>query len=282
MTIRLAQNNYGKSRVRLFRLSRGTDRHDVIELSIAIHLEGSFETAHTRGDNSRVLPTDTMKNTVYALARQHKPESPEAFAIRLSEHFLANNPPISLVGVDAIETLWSRIPQPDGAPHPSAFVAAGAEKRTTSLVATRSSVTIRAGIEDLVALKTSDSAFEGYPRDKYTTLKETSDRIFCTAIGASWLYGARPSDFNRAWHGIREALLAAFAAHHSLSVQHTLYAMGEAALQNFSEIREIRLSLPNKHYLLADLSPFALDNPNVVFIPTDEPYGLIEATIARD
>src|SRR5580704_7241531 len=223
MTIRLAQNNYGKARVRLLRLSRSPERHEVMELAVAIRMEGDFDTAHSKGDNSKILPTNTMKNTVYALARQHKPESPEAFAIRLAEHFLTDNRQTSLVGVDAIETLWSRIPQAGGAPHPSAFVAAGAEARTASLVATRASITIRAGIEDLVAMKTSDSGFEGYPRDKYTTLKETPDRIFCTAIRATWTYGARPSDFNRTWHGVRDELLAAFAAHQSLSVQHTLY-----------------------------------------------------------
>jgi urate oxidase len=281
MTIRLGQNNYGKSRVRLLRLSRGPERHDVMELTVAIRMEGDFETAHSKGDNSKVLPTDTMKNTVYALARLHKPESPEGFAIRLAEHFLANNAPASMVGVDAAETLWVRIPQ-NGAPHPSAFVQAGNEKRTVALVATRASVTIEAGIEDLVAMKTSHSGFEGYPRDKYTTLKETADRIFCTAIRATWIYGSRPSDFNGAWRGVREKLLTAFAAHESLSVQHTLYAMGEAALQAFPELREIRLSLPNKHYNLVDLSPLGMDNPNVVFVPTDEPHGLIETTLKRD
>jgi urate oxidase len=281
MTIRLGQNNYGKSRVRVLRLSRSPEHHDLMELTVAVRMEGDFETAHSKGDNSKVLPTDTMKNTVLAFARQERDNSPEEFVIRLAEHFLANNAPASLVGIDAHETLWARVCS-NGVPHPSTFVKAGAERRTVALVARRESTAIQAGIEDLVVMKTSHSAFEGYPRDRFTTLKETNDRIFCTAIKATWLYTSRPADFNRAWNTARQAMLDAFAVHQSLSVQHTLCAMGEAVLKSSPEIREIRVSLPNRHYLLADLSPFGMDNPNVVFIPTDEPHGLIEATVQRD
>jgi urate oxidase len=282
MGIRLGHNDYGKSRVRLLRVARNADRHDIKELNLAIRMEGDFETVHTVGDNSKVLATDTMKNTVYALAQQKPIGSAEEFCRGLIEYFLANNPPVRQVEVDAEEVLWTRM-QIDGSAHGSAFTR-GDEKRTAMVKGSREGFTIRAGIKDLVVLRTTKSAFEGFIRDRYTTLKEDRNRLLSTGILASWLYdgGTITTDFNCTWEGARRTLLEIVADHDSLSLQHTLYAMGEAVLQRFPTIREIRLSLPNKHYLLANLSPFGLENPSEVFIPTDEPHGLIEATVVRD
>jgi len=280
MGIRLGQNDYGKSRVRLLRVTRNADRHNVKELNLAIRMEGDFETAHTLGDNSKVLATDTMKNTVYALAQQKPIDSAEDFCRRLIEYFLANNPEVRQVEVDAEEVLWTRM-QIDGSAHGSAFTR-GDEKRTAMVKGSREGLTIRAGIKDLVVLRTTKSAFEGFIRDRYTTLKEDRNRLLSTGILASWLYDGGTTEFNCTWDGARRTLLEIFADHDSLSLQHTLYAMGEAVLRKVPSIREIRLSLPNKHYLLANLSPFGLENPSEVFIPTDEPHGLIEATVLRD
>ncbi|HUA00796.1 MAG TPA: urate oxidase [Candidatus Aquilonibacter sp.] len=280
MTIRLGQNNYGKSRVRLLRVSRGKDQHEIHELTLAIRFEGDFETAHTRGDNSKILPTDTMKNTVYALARKNPVDSAEQFCGVLTDHFLGGNPQAQSVRVHCVEQLWTRI-APGGKPDPHAFVRAGEERRTAVVTATRAGAAIQAGVRNLIALKTTKSAFEGFIRDPYTTLKEDRNRILSTAIRADWLYAAGKIDFNGAWEGIRRTLLETFAAHQSLSLQQTLYDMGEAVLEQFDSIREIRLSMPNKHYNLADLSPFGMTNPGEVFIPTDEPHGLIEATLRR-
>jgi urate oxidase len=281
MTIQLGQNDYGKSRVRLLRVLKQEGRHDIHELTLQILFEGDFETAHTKGDNSKILPTDTMKNTVYVLARQYPPEALENFCSHLIEHFLTYNPQVSRVRIEAQQTIWNRIVL-GGKPHASAFVRGSEEKRTATLNATREETTIRAGIEDLVVLKTTKSAFEGFLKDPYTTLKEDRDRILSTSVHADWLYESGDVEFSTLWHGIRQTLLETFAEHDSQSLQHTLYAMGEAVLKNFDNTREIRLSLPNKHFNRVDLSPFGVDNPAEVFLPTDEPHGLIEATLRKE
>jgi len=281
MAIRLGENNYGKQRVRILQVARHADRHDIKELTLGVRLKGNYETAHTAGDNKKILPTDTMKNTVYALAKQHGIETPEGFCLRLAEHFLASNPQVSRARVEAVETLWVRLPH-GGKAHPHTFTRSSGEKRTASVSGTRGERTVHAGIDGLVVLKTTDSAFEGFLRDQYTTLKEDRDRILATVIHAKWLYRSDTADFESTWHGVRQALLEAFAEHDSKSLQQTLYAIGEAALRKFAAIREIHLSLPNKHYNLVDLSPFKMDNPKEIFLPTDEPHGLIEATICND
>jgi urate oxidase len=281
LTIRLGQNNYGKSRVRLLRVTRGASKHEIREFTLAIALEGDFETAHNAGDNTKILPTDTMKNTVYALARKNPVDAAEAFCGVLVDHFLANNPQVERVHVRAAENLWARITR-DDKPDGYAFVRSGEEKRTALVIGTRSGTTFRAGVKNLIAMKTTKSAFEGFIRDPYTTLKEDTKRILATAIRADWLYANAKIDFNRVWDDIRRTLLETFAEHDSLSLQQTLYDMGKAVIENFDAVSEIRLSLPNKHYNLVDLAPFGMTNPGEVFLPIDEPHGLIEATLRRE
>jgi urate oxidase len=281
MAIRLGENNYGKQRVRILQVARHPNRHDIKELTLGIRLEGDFESAHIKGDNRKVLPTDTMKNTVYALAKLHSIESPEGFCLRLAGHFLERDPQVSLASIEAAETLWTRLSL-EGKSHPHTFTGSSNEKRTATVTATRKEKTLHAGIERLVVLKTADSAFENFLRDEYTTLKEDRNRILATTIRADWLYRENVSEFDSTWHSVRETMLQAFANHNSESLQHTLYDMGEAVLRKFPGIREIHLSLPNKHYNLVDLSPFHLENPKEIFLPTDEPHGLIEATLRND
>ena len=269
----LASDTYGKSRVRLMKLARRADRHDLKEITFQILFRGDFGSCYETGDNSKILPTDTIKNTVYALARKHDIVTIEEFAQRLIEHFLKNNPQVSEVRIEMTEHLWSRIA-------PAAFTRES-QKRTAAVTGTRTSMIVEAGIDDLVILKSSGSAFEGYIKDPYTTLKETRYRIFATAVRAVWRYGAATQDFNACWEGIRAKILESFAGHESLSVQHTLHEIGQQVLRSFPDVAEIKLTMPNKHSLLVDLTPFGLDNPNEVFLPIDEPSGLIEAVIAR-
>ncbi len=280
MGIVLAQDDYGKSRVRLLRVTRKENLHEIKELTISILFEGDFEAAHTKGDNSKILATDTMKNTVYVLAKEYPAEPIEEFALHLIDHFLTYNPQVSQVTIDVIEHPWARLPM-GGKEHRSTFTRSTNEKRTATVIGTREGNTIRAGIEDLIVLKTTQSSFEGFLRDPYTTLPETKDRILSTAVSTNWLYAGEDVAFGPAWHGVRKALLETFAEHVSHSLQHTLYAMGEAVLKSYDEIREIRLSLPNKHFLLVDLKPFGLENDNEIFLPTEEPHGLIEATLRK-
>lgn len=281
MSFELVANNYGKSRVRLVRVTRIGPQHDIKDISVDIQFEGDFDAVHTRGDNSNVLPTDTMKNTVYALAAQHPVGEIEHFGTRLVSHFLGNNAQVTAVKVNISEHLWSRIPA-EAKPHPTAFVSSGNERRTSIVTGSRERTTVSAGIEGLLVLRTAGSAFDGYLKDSYTTLSETRDRIFATVVKAEWDYHVEDASFGLCWRTVREALLETFANHPSESVQHTLYAMAQAALERCDQLSEIRLSMPNRHHLVFDVSRFGIENRNEVFVPTDEPYGLIEATLRRN
>jgi urate oxidase len=276
----LAENGYGKSGIRLVKVARREGKHDLRDVTVAVRLEGDFARAHVDGDNSAVLPTDTMKNTVYALAKDHFDGDIETFALFLTEHFLRNNPPVARARVELSERAWERLTV-KGRPHPDAFSRPGGERRVTRVTRTRQGAIVESGLEDLVLAKSARSGFSGFLKDKYTTLKETEDRILATAVKASWLYTGTPEDFDRSFQGVRQTLLETFATHASASVQHTIYAMGEAVLERHPEVAEVRLSLPNKHHIAVDLAPFALENRNEIFVATEEPFGLIEATVRR-
>jgi urate oxidase len=281
MSVILAENNYGKSGVRLIKVARHGDRHDLQDLCVDIAFEGDFEAAHVNGDNQKILPTDTMKNTVYALARQHSGlEGIEAFALRLAGHFLSHNPQTERVTIEIAENQWTRI-SVGGRPHHHSFSQNTGEKHTAKVIATRHETKVEAGIADLIVLKTTGSGFSRFLKDEFTTLKETSDRIFATAIKAQWLYAGPEAATETMWRNVRQTILETFAQHDSLSVQQTLYAMGEIVLNSFEDLLEISLTLPNKHCLLLDLSPFGMENNNEIFVPTDQPHGLIEGRLSR-
>jgi urate oxidase len=282
---KLTSNRYGKSRVRLMRVTRHEQHHDVDEWTVQVLLTGDFETAHTVGDNSKILPTDTMKNTVYFIARESKAASMEEYAQELIDYVLARNPQVSSAEVSIESHLWKRLTV-HGEPYPTAFMRGSDERQTTRVTRTQpGKFEIVSGFDRLNILKTAQSGFAGYIKDELTTLPETTDRLFGTVVKAEWPYTARAIergiDFNKVRRHLREAMLATFAKHDSLSVQHTLLAMGEAALAHTDMIDEVYLLMPNKHNLLVDMSRFGRDNPNHIFVPTDEPHGTIEATVRR-
>ena len=274
----LSWNRYGKCRIRLVKVRRAADPHDLVDLTLDVQLEGAFENVYTEGDNSSCLATDTMKNTVYAFARQDPMASPELFGLRLAEHFAAT-PAVARARISLAEHRWERLTA-DGHPHPHAFIQPGGERWTAVVEKDRDGERVTSGLENLVVLKTTDSSFSGFPRDRYTTLPETEDRIFATSVTASWKYHRGTAEFG-ARTLIRRRLLDTFATHDSRSVQHTLHAMARAVLDACDDVEEVTLALPNRHHLLVDLAPFGLDNPNEVFVATDQPYGLIEATVRR-
>jgi urate oxidase len=285
MAATLVSNRYGKSRIRLVKVrrpagrARGVDTpHEIVDLTIDVQLEGAFHSVYTDADNRSCLPTDTMKNTVYAMARQEPIAHVEVFAVRLADHF-ASKPGVARARISAAEAQWDRLTS-GGRPHPYAFVLSGAEQWTTVAVRDEDGLHIASGLTNLSVMKTADSAFAGFPRDEYTTLAETRDRILATSITAVWKYRQGIRDF-AARDQIRSALVETFASHKSESVQHTLYAMAQAAIAANGDVTEITLTLPNRHHLLVDLAPFGLDNPNEIFVATEEPYGLIEATVRR-
>jgi urate oxidase len=276
----LTGTSYGKSRIRLVRLTRHEDRHELRDFTVAIAFQGSYDTSYTDGDNRDVLPTDTMKNTVYALAARDGVGEPEAFGALLSRHFLERNSKLTRVQVDLIDHAWAGITV-GGREHGHAFVRRGPETRTVRVVAGRDSVSINAGIADLVIMKTSHSAFEGYPRDQFTTLPETKDRLFATSMTATWTYADGDVEYGSTYLSVRTTLLEAFAGHDSRSVQHTLYAMGQSVLDSIDVVQSISLEMPNRHHLPIDLERLGLENRNEVFVATEEPHGLIKATLAR-
>ena len=275
----LGQNNYGKSEVRLVKVKRDTDRHELRDLTVDVALEGDFEAAHVRGDNTGLLATDTMRNTVYALAKDHLIASIERFGLKLVDHFLEAGPSVERARVRIAEHPWSRI-EVGGQSHDHSFVR-GSGERIATVRGDAGGARVEAGIDDVLVLKTTNSGWEGFLRERYTTLPETDDRILATKIAANWLYGSANVDFDRLWRGVRDQILATFTDHYSPSVQNTLYRMGEAVLEGFPEIQRIHLSLPNKHHLLYDLERFGVENEGEIFHATSEPYGLIEGTIER-
>jgi urate oxidase len=260
--------------VRVVKVTRTPGRHVLRDLTVDVMLEGDFAAAHTSGDNSALLATDTMRNVVYALARTHPIDSPESFAAALVEHFLAAGPTVTSVQIDVAEHPWERLGD-----HEHAFQRGHGGTRIATVTGDGATTTYEAGIDDLLVLKTTASGWEGFVRDEHTTLPETDDRILATMVTARWTYADAPDD--AAWGAVRDTLLDAFADHYSPSVQFTLNRMGEAVIERHAAVQRIHLSLPNRHHLLFDLQRFGLDNPNLVFHATTEPYGLIEGTIER-
>ena len=281
----LSNNRYGKSRVRVMRVTKHNGHHDLDEWTVQVLLSGDFETAHTVGDNSKILPTDTMKNTVYVIARDSQAESIEAYAKELVDFLLSRNPQVSAAEVVVHSHLWKRLVV-DGQPYPTAFMH-GSDEVQTARVSRKQGAgfEIVSGLDGLNVLKTAQSAFTGYIKDELTTLPETTDRLFGTVVKSEWTYTpeaiAAGIEFNKVRRHLRETMLSTFAKHDSLSVQQTLFAMGEAALAHTDVIDSVYLLMPNKHNLLVDMKRFGRDNPNHIFVPTDEPHGTIEATVRR-
>jgi len=278
---KLGANRYGKSRVRISRITRLGDRHEFNEWTVHVMLHGDFESSYSEADNSKVLPTDTMKNTVYYVARNSKAATLENFALELGDYFLDNNPQVTKVSITIEEKSWERMIV-DGSGGATTFKMGGPELQTVRTTRERGGAwAVTSGVDGLTILKTTRSAFTGYIKDKLTTLKPATDRILGTRATIEWDYVPGSPNYASARARIIAALLKTFAGHNSMSVQHTLFDMGKAALEAAPEIARIHLSMPNLHHLLADLSPFGQDNPNHIFVPIDEPHGTIEATIER-
>ena len=276
----LAHSAYGKSKIRIVQVLRGQTRHDLRDLTVAIRFKGLYDESYTDGDNRHVLPTDTMKNTVYALAARDGIQEPEIFGLTLARHFLERNPRLNRVRVDLTEHLWGRIGGRQGE-HGQAFIRKGPESRTAAIQAGRHRSLVGAGVADLMILKSADSAFSDFLRDAFTTLPDTRDRLLATSMTATWRYSADDLNFSNMWQTVRSTLLDEFATHKSESVQHTMHAMGQAVLNRVPQVSAINLVMPNKHHLPVDLSRLGFENRNEIFVATDEPHGLIEATIMR-
>lgn len=280
MGIVLGTNQYGKAENRVVRVYRDGERHELRDVNVSTALRGDFTAAHEAGDQARVLPTDTQKNTCYAFAKEHGLREIEDYALALARHFVDDVEPVQGARVAVDEYAWDRVPV-HGRGHDHTWVRRGTEVRTTVVTADAGGATVESGLRDLVLLKSTGSEFAGFLRDGYTTLQETSDRIMSTSLAATWRYHGTDVDWDKAWEDVRRILLERYATVHSLALQQTLWEMGRGVLEARAEIAEISLSAPNKHHFLVDLAPFGLDNPGEVFHAADRPYGLIEATVRR-
>lgn len=273
MPSKLKSIDYGKSRVRVAKVNRQAGGHGFTDLTIDIRLQGQFQGAYLEGDNSLVVPTDTMKNVVYALAASRPLDPIEEFGQALAAHFWQSHDHVDGANIDIIEHGWRRL-------DPYSFEL-GHARRLARVESTRDGVVLSAGIDNLVLLKTTKSSFVGFLKDPFTTLPESSDRIVATSVKSVWRYGNKEVNFNASFERCRQTMVDVFVAHDSKAVQETLFAMGDAVLSKQPEIEEIRLTLPNRHYLPVNLTPFGLENRNEVFLPTDEPHGSIEALLTR-
>jgi urate oxidase len=274
----LSRARYGKAEVRLLHVDRREPRHEITDLNVTVTLAGDMAATYLTGDNTGVLTTDAQKNTVYALARGGV-RPVEEFALRLARHF-AEIPAVDRAQVRIEEYGWQRI-EAGGAPHPHSFERVAGTRIASACARADGRAEIVAGVDGVILLKSTGSEFHGFLRDAYTTLEPTGDRILATAVAALWRISATDAGWAESFRGARAALAEAFAVTHSLSLQQSLYAMGEAVLAARPEISEVRLSLPNKHHFLVDLAPFGLDNPGEVFYAADRPYGLIEGAVSR-
>ncbi len=279
-TYRLGPNRYGKAETHVVRVTRDGDVHHIRDLTVSVSLSGAMEDVHLTGDNAAVLTTDTQKNTVFAFARKHGVDSPEDFGLLLARHFVESQPTIHHARVEIDEHRWNRIPHGGGKRH--SFVRDGGETRTALVHHDDDATHVVSGLKNLVVLNSTDSEFWGYIEDEYTTLPETHDRVLATEVTARWRHTGDGSAWEESYPEARRHLLEAFAGTYSLSLQQTLYAMGERLLEGRPEVCEVRLELPNKHHFTVDLEPFGLDNPGEVYFAADRPYGLIEGTVLRD
>jgi urate oxidase len=277
----LSSNRYGKQCVRVLRVRREGPAHRIKEITASVLLRGEFEKSYTSADNSQIVATDTVKNTVTALAREHLGDDIEAFALFLASHFLGRYAHVASVEVDLEEKAWERIAT-DGAPHAHSFVEGGGGIPLTRVRADHAGSTVVSGLRGLTVLKSTRSSFVGFPRCEFTTLPEAEDRIFSTSIAAEWTFSSLPVAYAPVNAAILDAMLGVFAREFSPSVQRTLFQMGEAALAVAPAISSIEIRLPNKHYLPVNLAPFGIPNNGDIFLPTDEPHGEIEAVITRD
>ncbi len=283
MAVTLGHNQYGKAETRVVRVYRDTEPHELVDYNVSVALSGDFTDIHLRGDNTNCLTTDATKNTVNAFAKEHgdAARQPESFGLALARHIVDDTEPVHRARVRLEMYPWRRL-HAGGEPHPHAFARDGGYVRTATVTYDGREAWVVSGIRDLVLLKTTDSEFSGFLQERYTTLPPTRDRVLATSVTSQWWHTDLDADWAGSFAHAVATMTDVFAGHHSLALQQTMFAMGEALIERQPGIGEVRFSLPNKHHFAVDLAPFGLENPNEVFHADDRPYGCIEGTIRRD
>jgi urate oxidase len=277
----LGKNQYGKAENRVVRIYRDSPRHEIRDINVSTCLRGNFSAAHLSGDQADVLPTDTQKQTAYAYAKEKGLLSIEDYGLALARHFVRDIAPVQAARIEIDEYAWQRAVV-DGAEHNHTWIRKGEEIRTAAVTVDGDSEWVVGGLKDLVILKSTGSEFAGFLTDPYTLLEPTHDRVMATSLVAQWRFTTTQVSWDEVYAGVKTQLVKQFARVQSLALQQTLYEMGKAVLESYPEIAEVRLSAPNKHHFVYDLSPFGLENNNEVFRADDRPYGLIQAAVTRD
>jgi len=281
MAIIMSDNQYGKAENRVVRIYRDEPRHEIRDLNVSTALRGPFAPAHIEGDQSMLLPTDTQKNTAFAYAKEKGVGSIEDYALALARHFVNDIEPTEGARIEVEEYAWERAVI-DGTEHDHTWTRRGPEVRTAAVTVDATGEYVIGGIKDLVILKSTGSEFAGFLHDEYTTLEETHDRVMATSLVARWRFTSTDVDWEAAYVRVKATIIREFATLQSLALQQTLYYIGKAILEENDDIAEVRLTAPNKHHFVVDLSPFGLENPGEVFVAADRPYGLIQATVLKD
>lgn len=276
----LLSNTYGKGRVRIARVLRDGERHEVRELTVQTMLDGDFAASYTEGDNKAVIATDTIKNLTNIVAREQPGACAELFAQALAQRLLDRYVEVARATVTCHETRWARAVIA-GAPHPHSFVLDPNGTPYAQVAASRNGAAVISGITGFTFMKSTQSGWAGYVQDECTTLGETTDRLLATAMDATWTWNAAPADYPAANANILSVMLEEFATTYSRGVQDSLFRMGEAALAAVPELQTVAMACPNKHYIPVNLAPFGLSSDNAVFTPTDEPHGQIECVVGR-
>jgi urate oxidase len=280
--MKVISQQYGKARVRVMKILKDGPVHSIKELTVKALLDGpTYGPSYSQADNSMVVPTDTVKNTINCLAHDSLGADAEPFAVLLADHFTSKYDHVDRVLVEIDERVWAR-ETIDGAPHPHTFSKAGSATPFVKLSKVNGATVLESGIKDLIILKSTEAGFADYPKCEFTTLPETWERIVATSLAATWKWSAVPESYTKANAEILKSFMKPFAEKYSKSVQQNLWDMGVAALEAVPEISEIKLAAPNLHCNLLDLSKFGRTNVHTLFVPTDEPHGQIEVTIGRD
>ncbi|WP_194816200.1 factor-independent urate hydroxylase [Nocardia sp. XZ_19_385] len=281
----LSDNRYGKAENRVVRVYRDSSRHEIRDVNVSTVLRGDFAAAYTAGEQSKVLPTDTQKQTAYAFAKIAGLQPIEDYGLALARHLVDRTEPVHSARVEIEEYAWQRV-SVDGTPHDHTWTRLGPEVRTATITVAGKGDQQRAwvigGVKDLVILKSTGSEFADFLVDEFTVLEPTSDRMLATSLVAQWRFATTAGvDWDAAYTGIRQRMVEVFATQHSKALQQTLFEMGKAALEAYPFLAEVRLAAPNKHHFDYDLGRFGIENKGEVYHAADRPYGLIHATVAR-
>lgn len=285
--VEFVRTGYGKNTVKVLVIRREGSQHYVTELKADVELTLKSRKDYLTGDNSDIIPTDTIKNTIHALAKLKGVKTIEQFSLDICLHFLTSFNHVLKVKVHTEEAPWRRL-EKNGIEHVHAFIYSPESCRFCDAEQNLNGIpVVHSGVKDMTVLKTTKSGFEGFHKDRFTTLQETKDRCFCTSVYARWRYNRlQDVDFNAAWKCVKEAIIEKFAGPYncgefSPSVQKTLYDTQVLVLDRVPEIDEIEMVMPNKHYITIDMTKMGLTNRDEVLLPLDNPSGNITGTVRR-